>query len=67
LLAPSGLTPSSGTITNDTTPTLSWTAPSANGCREVSGYNYEICEDANCSYVVDSGSSDDTIWTTQEL
>ena len=67
LAAPTGLASESGTPTNDNTPTFTWTAPSSAGCREVSGYRYEICSDVNCDTVVDSWVGNTTTWTTTVL
>ena len=67
LSAPNNLRPESGTITWVNTPILSWNNVSNNWCREVSGYEYQICRDSDCAEEISSGTVNWTSVTTDSL
>jgi len=66
--APTGLTPAGGTCTATAAPTLSWTAPSDNGCSSVAGYQVELYSSADCSgTAIQTGTPSSNSWTPSAL
>jgi len=65
--APTGLSPADNTMTRDSTPTLSWTAPSDVGCAGVSEYNITIYSNALCTNIVETSTSSSLNYTSPGL
>jgi len=57
---PEGLSPVDGTVTNDTTPTLSWDAPSDFGGSGIKNYRYQVDDDPDFSSPLRDGYTRNT-------
>ncbi len=60
---PGNPTPPDGTITNDTTPTLSWDAPSDSGGSGLKNYRYQVDDDPDFSSPLKNGYTTNTHYT----
>ena len=61
---PTNLNPTNGTITNDTTPTLSWDAPSDSGGSGIKNYRYQVDDEPSFSSPwVKNGYTTNTYYT----
>ena len=66
--APTGLSPPDSNVTNDATPSFSWSAPNDVGCNgTVTEYNWTLYSDASCSNIVQTNLTSGTNITASEL
>jgi len=66
--APTGLSPPDNNVTNDATPSFSWSAPNDVGCNgTVTEYNWTLYSDASCSNIVQTNLTSGTNITASEL